>query len=68
MDKITLPEELLETLPEPDSGGVIRVTAGLRMNEDGTARLVELNDVSIAQSEDKKDDTGSVAKDIYRGI
>lgn len=75
-----LPQEVLDSLPEPDSGGVIRIKAGLQLDADGKARIVEVNGVSIGSDEDSEEETeprtepdseepmsspGDVAGDIY---
>lgn len=55
--KITLPEETLTSLPAPDSEGLIRVTAALRVNaEDGSVEIVEVNDAPVPVDEPEEDE------------
>lgn len=49
----TLPKEALGSLPAPDSQGLVRVTAALRLGEDGAVEVVELNDSPIVQNDDE---------------
>lgn len=50
-----LPKEVLGALPAPDSEGLVRVTAAIKVDDDGSARVVELNDMAIP-SDDKEDE------------
>lgn len=74
--KITLPKEALDSLPSPDSEGLVRVQATLRVGE-GTAEIVEINDHPVPAGEEESDDEnpmpseslpdlGAVEKDIYQ--
>ncbi len=57
--KITLPKEVLAKLPAPDSTGMVRVKASLKINEDGTAELSEINDTPVPTGDadgDKNED------------
>lgn len=48
---------MMKGLPEPDSEGIVRVTAGLKIDEQkGTAMLVELNDSPVDNSPDDESD------------
>lgn len=49
-------------LPEPDSQGLIRVTATISLNGDGTANLVELNDHPLP-GDDEPDPDAPTADD-----
>jgi hypothetical protein len=59
---LELPEDVLSSLPEPDPKGVVRVTMGLRMNPEGGARVVEINDTPVAgddsSEEEEPEETG----------
>lgn len=73
--KVTLPKEALDSLPSPDSEGLVRVQATLRIG-DGTAEIVEINDHPVPVGEDSDDeepmpsdslpDLGAVEDQIYQ--
>ncbi len=76
--RIDLPDDILQSLPAPDSQGLVRVTAGFKFSEDGEGvELVEVNDMPVptgeeAESEEEplmgKDDMPDLNKmedDIY---
>lgn len=44
---LEIPEEVLKTLAEPDAKGVVRTTVALRINQDGGADVVEINDMPV---------------------
>lgn len=50
-----LPKELLAELPQPDSQGLIRVTAAIKVDPEGNASVVELNDQPVDDSSDKEE-------------
>jgi hypothetical protein len=54
--KLSLSREMIDGLPEPDSQGVIRVTAGIRVDGDGKVSLLELNDGPVADEPEEADD------------
>jgi hypothetical protein len=51
-----LPQELLAELPQPDSQGLIRVTAAIKVDPEGNASVVELNDHPVDDSSEKEGD------------
>lgn len=73
--KLTLPQEALDALPEPDRDGVIRVTAGLKLSPDDEVRLVEINDFPVdgtiepdkedPEEESAEPDVGKMAEELY---
>lgn len=57
--EISLPKDVLGKLPAPDSQGVVRVTAGLKVDaESGKVEIVEINDepVPMGDEEESADD------------
>jgi hypothetical protein len=74
--KVKLPKEVLDSLPAPDSEGLVRVQASLRLNGD-SADIVEINDSPISSDENEPDDDenpmpkhevpdlGAMESDIY---
>lgn len=42
---LKLPKSVLESLPSPDSKGLVRVSIALRLDDGGKARVSEINDV-----------------------
>lgn len=55
--RITLSKETLDSLPSPDSGGLIRVTAALRVGEGGEVDLVEVDDAPVGEDEPEETET-----------
>lgn len=53
---LDLPGDVLENLPDPDDQGLVRVAVALRMGEDGTATVMEINDVPVSSEEDDADE------------
>lgn len=51
--EITLPEEVLGSLPSPDGQGIVRVTVSLKMGDGGEAEIVEINDVPVAGDDEE---------------
>jgi hypothetical protein len=71
--KVTLPKEVLDSLPSPDSEGLVRVQASLRLSE-GSAEIVEINDQPVPVGDEETDDAmpmpelpdlGPAEADIY---
>lgn len=71
--KVTLPKEVLDSLPSPDSEGLVRVQASLRVTGD-SADIVEINDSPISSDGDDDEnpmpkhevpDLGAMESDIY---
>lgn len=70
--KVTLPKEVLDSLPSPDSEGLVRVQAAIRIGEGG-AEIVEINDqpVPVGESTDDENpmpdlpDLAPIESDIY---
>lgn len=55
-----LPQEVLDSLPEPDTGGLIQIKAGLRLQPDGKARIVEVNGVSIGSDSEEEEESEEI--------
>jgi hypothetical protein len=62
--KIELSKEALASLPAPDSQGMIRVNATLRVSGDGSAELMEVNDSPVGESEGKDDENPMPSQDL----
>jgi hypothetical protein len=59
---LTLPKEILQSLPAPDDEGLVRVTAALKIDPDGGAEIVSINDKPLpTDSEDSSGDGGDDA-------
>ena len=54
--KIKLSTEILDQLPKPDSQGIIRVTAAIKVSADGKAEIQELNDQPVPSSDDEEEE------------
>lgn len=52
---VKLSKEAVASLPEPGEDGVIRVTCGLKMGQDGSPTLVEVNDMPVDSTEPKEE-------------
>ncbi len=52
---ITLPKEVLDTLPQADTKGVVRVVVAMRVGDDGEASLAEVNDVPVGGAEEEEE-------------
>lgn len=54
--KISLPKEVLDSLPDPASDdGLVRVTVGIKVGSDGSANLVEVNDVPVPTTDEESE-------------
>lgn len=54
---ITLPKDVLDKLPAPDSGGIVRVNAGLKIDPNsGDVEIVEINDAPLPSDKETSDD------------
>lgn len=71
-----LSKEILGSLPSPDSQGLVRVKAALRVGDDGEVTIVELNGTPVPSgaSDDENPmpaeslpDLGAMEADIYKG-
>lgn len=50
---INLPKDVLGKLPSPDSQGLVRVTAALKVNQDsGDVEVVEINDEPVPMGDE----------------
>lgn len=62
---ISLPKEILQSLPAPDDEGLVRVNAALKIGPDGEAEIVSINDKPLpTDSEDATDDDASPAANL----
>lgn len=52
---ITLPRDVVDTLPEADTNGVVRVVVAMRVGENGEASLAEINDVPVGGAEEEEE-------------
>lgn len=51
--KLTLPKEVLGSLPAPDEEGLVRVMVSMRVNaEDGTANIEQVDGKPVGDEED----------------
>lgn len=54
--KITLPADVRDELPAPDSEGLVRVSVAMRVGKEGNeADVVEINDVPVGGDSDYDD-------------
>jgi len=52
---ISLPKDVLDKLPAPDSGGIVRVNAGLKIDPNsGDVEIVEINDTPLPMGDEKE--------------
>lgn len=56
---LEIPEEVLKTLAEPDAKGVVRTTVALRINQDGGADVVEINDMPVPNDGEEEGEQSS---------
>lgn len=52
--QIKLPKELLDSLPSPDSNGLVRVMAAVRVDPEGNATVVRLGDTPVDTTSDRE--------------
>lgn len=55
---IKLPKEVLQSLPAPDDEGLVRVTAALKIDPDGGAQIVSINDKPLPDDSSDSSDAG----------
>lgn len=53
--ELTLPDEVVKSLPSPDGQGIVRVTVSLKMGDGGEAYIVEINDVPVPEDRDEEE-------------
>lgn len=54
---LKLPKSVLESLPSPDSKGLVRVSIALRLDDGGKARVSEINDVPTDPSDNGEEES-----------
>ena len=54
--ELTLDSEVLKSLPEPDSQGLVRVGAALKVSPDGKVSVVKINDMPVGSEKEEDDD------------
>jgi hypothetical protein len=57
--ELTLDSEVLNSLPEPDSQGLVRVGAAFKVSPDGSIRIVEVNDMPVGAQEEEGEEPES---------
>jgi hypothetical protein len=72
--KVKLSKEIIDGLPAPDSQGLVRVKAALKLSGDGMGEIVEVNDQPVPVGNDDDEpmperdlpDLSNVESDLYR--
>lgn len=62
--KVTLPKEVIDGLPSPDSEGLVRVNAAIRLGTDGQAEVVEINDQPVPVGDEADDENPMPSQDV----
>lgn len=66
--EITLPADVLEELPSPDDQGLVRVSIAMKVGEEGSAEIVEINDVPVAREGTEEDASMPSPDDIAASV
>lgn len=56
--KLTLPPDVLKTLPAPDRNGMVRVVVSMEVGDDGEATVSEINAVPVAAGDPEEEAEG----------